>query len=248
MEFTYESYETMLKKLMDRGYVFRDYQNWNEAEKTVILRHDIDFSLKKAVYLSEIEKKMEVGGATYFVLLATDFYNICSKESREYIEKIIDNGGKIGLHFDETQYIISSEEKMKECVYKERDILEKITGLPVNVVSMHRPSENILSSNIEFEGIINSYSDMYFKKMKYLSDSRRHWRENINMIIDEKNYMRLHILTHPFWYNNEEKCLKQTLKEAILEAALNCYDNMDRNFRDLGRELERDEISRMIGN
>lgn len=247
MKFTYESYAAMLFKLMEKGYSFRDYKTWREMERTVILRHDVDNSLKKAVLLSEVEKNVCEGGATYFVLLSTDFYNLHSKESRGYISSIIKNGGNIGLHFDETQYIIQDDLEMKEYIREEIEILSNIIDTKVEVVSMHRPSEKVLSANIEFSDIINSYGEVYFKQMKYLSDSRRHWRENVDEIIDSAMYPRLHILTHPFWYmESKEKSLKQTLEEAILYASLEYYDKLDNNFRDLKNEVERTKIERII--
>lgn len=211
------------------------------VEKTVILRHDVDNCLKKAAILSEIEKEL-CKCATYFVLLSTNFYNVHSRESRGYIDSIVRNGGNIGLHFDETQYNIQIEDELKDCVYKEAEMLSEITGVNVDVVSMHRPSEKFLSTNVEFENIINSYDRVYFKSMKYLSDSRRYWRENVDDIIEQETYKRLHILTHPFWYKNEEMDLKHTLKEAILNASLDYYDSLNDNFRDLQMEIKRIEI------
>lgn len=247
MEFTYKSYEMMLKKIRDKGYSFKSYENWNEEKRTVILRHDVDFDLEKAVRVSDIEMENDIEGATYFLLLSTNFYNIHSRESRQYIERIINNGGNIGLHFDEMQYVISDEKEMSEYVYKEIEILEKIIDTKVGVVSMHRPSEKIISGNIKIDGVINSYSDTFFKEMKYLSDSRRYWRENIDEILEGSEvYERFHILTHPFWYKEEEKSLKHTLMEAVLGESLSFWDNMSKNFRDLESELSRDEIERVI--
>lgn len=249
IQFTYESYEMMLKNLIDGGYSFKNYINWAEEKRTVILRHDVDYSLEKAVHMSEIEKKMQVGGAIYFVLLSTNFYNVHSKESKEYVARIIKNGGSIGLHFDETQYDISSEKEIEEYVYGEVESLSNALGTEINVVSMHRPSEKFLSQDIKFDNIINSYEHTFFSDMKYLSDSRRSWRENVDEIISERIYERLHILTHPIWYTrNEEKNLKQTLRENILSAALDYYDNMNNNFRDLGKEIGRSEIEKIICN
>ena len=249
MKFTYEAYQAMLKKLRYNGYSFNNYLNWNEEEKTVILRHDIDYSLKRAVRMSEVEKEMDVRGATYFVLLSTNFYNVHSKESRKCISDIMKNGGSIRLHFGEMQDDIWDEEGMKKYVYEEIEILSNIIGTKVNVVSMHRPSEKFLSGNIEFSNIVNSYSDTFFCKMKYLSDSRRHWREDIDEVITDRVHKQLHILTHPFWYmESEETDLKHTLKEAILESALNYYDDMNSNFRDLKSEIERVEIEKIVTN
>lgn len=247
MNFTYESYVEMIRKVIDKGYCIRDYKTWSEDERTAILRHDVDYSLPKAVSLSEIEKDIGIEGATYFILLSTDFYNVHSKAARECIDMIIKNGGNIGLHFDETQYAIPDEETMKEYVCKEAEVLSGIIGTKVDTVSMHRPSEKILLSNMEFPGLINSYSEIFFKEMKYVSDSRRHWRENVEEIIEQALYPRLHILTHPFWYQKgREKSLGQTLEEAILNASLDYYDNLNDNFRDLPNEVERTKIERII--
>lgn len=248
MKFTYESYLTMLKKVKDRGYSFATYQNWKNFEKSVILRHDVDCSLKMAAIFSDYEKKYcNTCKGIYFVLVSTNFYNIHSKESRNYIEMIIKNGGIIGLHFDETQYNIQSEQELKEHVYKEADTLSKIIGTKVNTMSMHKPSAKFLSNNISFENIINTYSQIYFKDMKYLSDSRRNWRENVDELIEQETYQRLHILTHPIWYSGGvEKNLRQSLRENILNASLDYYDNLNNNFRNLSEEITRVEIEEII--
>lgn len=249
MQFTCESYVTLLKELHTRGYHFKNYNNWQETDRSVILRHDVDYSLEKAVFFSEIEKSAlsECTHATYFVLVSTNFYNIHSRASKEQIHQIIDNGGIIGLHFDETQYDISDERQMQKYVREEADILSAVVGRKIDVVSMHRPSEKILSAEMTFPGIVNAYSGTYFKKMKYVSDSRRHWRENVDEIVESGRYPRLHILTHPFWYmQGREVSLTDTLQQAILQASLDCYDNLNNNFRDLDHELSRSVIERII--
>lgn len=249
MQFTFESYAAMLKKLHTKGYHFKNYNNWQETECSVILRHDVDYSLEKAALLSEIEKSVFPEGvqATYFVLVSTNFYNIHSRTSRELMRQIMDNGGIIGLHFDETQYDMADENELQKYVREETDLLSGAAGTKINVVSMHRPSEKFLSAEMEFPGIINSYSNTYFKSMKYVSDSRRHWRENVDEVIGSMCYQRLHILTHPFWYmQGEESSLKETLQNAVLQASLRCYDNLNDNFRDLDMELNRLEIERIV--
>ena len=151
------------------------------------------------------------------------------------------------MHFDETQYMIRDDLEMKAYIRKEIELLSNIIDASVDVVSMHRPSEKVLAANIEFPDLINSYSEVYFKQMKYLSDSRRFWRENVDEIIESAAYPRLHILTHPFWYmEGREKNLKQTLEDAILCASLDYYDRLNDNFRDLSNEIERKKIERII--
>ncbi|MBD5482523.1 MAG: hypothetical protein HDR15_08410 [Lachnospiraceae bacterium] len=248
MKFTYESYTDLIKKIQKSGYQFTGYQEWQKAEKTVILRHDVDMCLEKAVRMSELEKELIGGGGVYFVLLTSDFYNVHSKWSKRCIHEIIQNGGTIGLHFDEAQYEASDKEELKTFIIKELDSLSDIIGMKVDAVSMHRPSEKILSAEIDIPGVINSYASCYFKQMKYLSDSRRHWREDVDKIVSAAEYPHLHILTHPFWYmDGEEKSLHHTLKEAVLGASVKYYDHLNDNFRDLGVELPRTEIETIIG-
>jgi hypothetical protein len=247
MLFTYEAYGDLLNRLIDNGYSICNYNNWKERAQTVILRHDIDNNLEKAVRLSEYEYKVCGGGATYFTLLTTDFYNVFSKRSREALTAIRENGGIIGLHFDETQYNISGHDELIKYIAYELDILSGIIGEKVDCVSMHRPSKEILDANLKIPGAVNSYSKTYFNDMKYLSDSRRFWREDVDRIVDEKLYKRLHILTHPIWYNSQmELNLHQSLKEEVLKASLDYYDRLDENFRDLESELTRIEIEEIL--
>lgn len=56
MEFTYKAYENLLIKIRHAGYEFSNYRNWNEKNRPIILRHDIDQDITKAVKLAELEK------------------------------------------------------------------------------------------------------------------------------------------------------------------------------------------------
>ena len=107
MEFTYEAYKNMILNLRNNEYKVVGYNN-DFKEKTVILRHDIDFSLEKALDIAKLENQLGVF-STFFILLSTDFYNINSIKSLEILKNIIRLGGKIGLHFDEKKYLIDEK-------------------------------------------------------------------------------------------------------------------------------------------
>ena len=79
MEFTYASYKNMLHLLREEGYVITDYHECNSyhEEDIVILRHDIDCSIEKAVKMAELENGMGVC-STYFVLVSSEFYNVAT--------------------------------------------------------------------------------------------------------------------------------------------------------------------------
>ena len=82
----------------------------------------------------------------------------------------------------------------------------------------------------------------YFRSFKYLSDSRRRWREPVKDIILSGRFKRLHILTHAFWYNNNEKDLKTSLSDFVNAGNMDRYSILDDNFTHLSDELLRDEI------
>ncbi len=53
MDHTYEEYSGILQYLTDPGYVIKDYRDIHNSKKEVVLRHDVDFSLEKAVRFVE---------------------------------------------------------------------------------------------------------------------------------------------------------------------------------------------------
>ena len=198
MNFTYLDYQRMIKMALNKGYTISDYTNIESCNKGIILRHDIDFNLERTLEIAMLEYSLGVS-STYFVLLSTDFYNVFSKKSVGILNRILEMNHNIGLHFDEQRYNAGSLDEMKQHVYDEILIFEKLIGKSVKVVSMHRPTQLTLDSDVEFEGLINSYSSYFFKEMKYVSDSRMHFRENIFDIIESEFYDKIHILSLPFW-------------------------------------------------
>ncbi|WP_028830139.1 polysaccharide deacetylase family protein [Proteocatella sphenisci] len=241
MNFTYLDYTNMIKNILNGGYDICNYENIRASKKGVVLRHDVDFDLKKALEMAKLEYSIGVS-STYFVLISTDFYNICSKKSVAILNEIIEMNHDIGLHFDEQRYEMETIIGMKKEVLKEVSIIQKIINKPIKTISMHRPSKLTLESNVHFEGLINSYSSYFFKDMKYISDSRMHWREDTEDVINCNNYNKIHILTHPFWYSNKIENTREKLTKFINEAKLSRYESMNLNFRDLDQYIHREEI------
>ena len=243
MKFTYKAYEKMIEKLKVSGYQFADYKNWREYSHPVILRHDIDNDISKAVKMATVE---QIGGvkSTYYVLVTSDFYNIFSKESYDGLMKILDLGHDIGLHFDEVRYsdCEGNPQRVAGHIIDELKILEYCIGRKVNTVSMHRPSKGLLDANIDIPGVTNSYSQVFFRDFKYLSDSRRRWREPVDEIIDSRQFDKLHILTHAFWYNDEEIDIHDNVSNFINDGN-NCrYRWMSSNITDLNTIMKPNEV------
>jgi peptidoglycan/xylan/chitin deacetylase (PgdA/CDA1 family) len=241
MEFTYNAYKTLLDLLKQKGYKDALYHNYHSFERIVILRHDVDNSLPKAIEFAKIENEHNIK-STYFVLLSTDFYNIFSKQSDLLLKEISALGHDIGLHFDEKRYPINCEKDLERYVDYEKKILEEVLGKTVRAVSMHRPSPWILENNIQFKELINTYSDEFLQRFKYLSDSRMYWREDVIGIINSAKFDKLHILTHPFWYAQETGEIKSRVKRFINGANKERYLQLKDNIRNLEDILEIEEV------
>lgn len=241
MEFTYEAYRGLLRKLKEYDYAISDYYNYENYDKAAILRHDVDFSVSKAIDFAKIENEEDVRG-TYFVLLSTDFYNVNSKETLKGLRELQRLGGKIGLHYDETKYDIRNTEQFVESVLKEKKMLEYALETEISVVSMHRPSKWILEQRIDIPGMKNSYDPLFFEEFKYISDSRRCWREDVETIVASNLYNRLQILTHAFWYDEQEKTAKQALSDFVRFAKWERYRGLSDNVRDIEEFIREEDL------
>ena len=235
MEFTYDAYSNMIIKLKDKGYSFSGYEESYKFSKCVILRHDIDYSIDKAVELANLEYKLGIK-STYFVLLSSPFYNIISNPIAERLRKISALGHDIGLHFDEMNYdkdYYAKNGGVKNVVLNEIRLMEQILKMEIKSVSMHRPSKETLEANYSFGKIVNSYGHEFFKSYKYISDSRKRWRENIDEIIELNKFDKLHILTHAFWYNYVNETIEETISKFIADAIEDRYNMLNDNISDL---------------
>lgn len=242
MNFTYAAYRDLLSLLRERGYAVRGYHDYETVPRSVILRHDIDTSLSQAVRLAELEAETGVH-STYFVLLRTDFYNAASKVGQEALRYIQSLGHEIGLHFDEASYPSTlSPVEVPQNIIKECGLLSALLETRVSTVSMHRPSKAVLEADFQIPGIVNSYGKTFFQDFKYLSDSRRRWREPVEEIICSGKYARLHILTHAFWYHEEEEGITQIVGSFIRTANRERWRQMAENITDINSILREDEV------
>ena len=246
MKFTYTDYRGLLSLLRQGGYAFTDYHNYQSHPRCVILRHDIDNSLPQALRLAELEATEGVK-STWFVLLRTDFYNPASAAALKTLRRIRELGHEIGLHFDEMAYAgeggigTYASSSTEELILREAGILADICGCPITTVSMHRPSKATLEADLKIHGMVNSYGQTFFHDFKYLSDSRRRWREPVEDIIRGGEYDRLHILTHAFWYHEQEQDITESVGAFIRSANAERYAQMLENITELPSILPREQ-------
>ena len=68
-------------------------------------------------------------------------------------------------------------------------------------MSIHRPGPFLDENNVLLSGIPQTYQDIYFKKMKYISDSGgRDVFPLIAKYLEDPGEFGLHLLIHPIWW------------------------------------------------
>ncbi len=241
--FTYEWYHNLIELLQKYHYDIVSYHDLHAQKRCVILRHDIDNSISKALQMAKLEQSIGIA-STYFVLVSSDFYNIFSKKNTKMLHEIAACGHEIGLHFDEMKYedLIGNEKKLQMKIQMEAHSLENVVERPVTVMAMHRASTAMLNANLQIPGMINSYRNTFFHDFKYISDSRRHWGASVEQIIEQELYERLHILTHAFWYHEEEKTIHDTVEAFVNSANRERYNTFLSNVREMESIMGREEI------
>jgi len=236
LDFTFEGYKNLLNTITESGYRYSDFHNFSKEEKICILRHDIDLSLDSALKMAEIENEMSVS-STYYVLLNTQFYNLMHTPSRNKIKKISALGHKIGLHFDAKRYEGIGEKALSEALKDEIDMLSDLLDCKVDSFSIHRPTKQEIENNICIDGIVNTYSPMFFKNFKYISDSRMRWRENPEEVITGGKHLQIQVLTHPIWYNEKNCDMASVLRQFLETKNKEIYNSLSENITDLNSVL-----------
>ncbi len=189
------AYASLAKTFLSQGYTCADYVAVTPGERHLIVRHDVDFCLKRAAKLAKLEADLGLI-ATYFVLLSSNFYNIFSPDSQQSLREILACGHSIGLHFDPVVH-----KDLEKGMAKEKQALESTISREVAIVSFHRPHKDWLNSTSRICGIPHTYEPRYFSEIAYVSDSRGGWHHGHPL--DQhavKNGRALQLLTHPIWW------------------------------------------------
>lgn len=225
-DFTFSHYRELIEYAKFE-YSFITYDQLNHKDNFILWRHDVDMSLHNALSLSEIEKDLNVV-ATYFIHLHSEFYNFFDEKNTKIIRDIINNGHKIGLHFDCQYYKIKDAKELELKILFEKNILENIFSISINVFSFHNPNSDILKfDNTEYADLINTYGKQ-FKEINYCSDSNGYWRhKRLKDFLEENKGNNIQVLTHPEWWNQEILSPKQRIWKVIDNNGYNLKKDYD---------------------
>ena len=225
--FRYTHYRQMTHALKDG----RDIVGYEEAAAAnadapiALLRHDIDICLDAALAIAEIEAEEGVT-ATYFLRLNGTFYNPLSRRGAPIVQRILELGHDIGLHFDVEHYRAIGVDD-RSGILAEIGILEAAFDAKVWAFSQHRPfvlGQSPIKDDPDLAPRF-AYAPCFTETMKYISDSGQNWREGD--VLSHLHEPRLHVLTHPIWWSEDGAPWQDLLRAAAAREAAAMTDKAD---------------------
>jgi len=204
IEFNLSGYRKLIKHLMSH-YAFIDFERCVAGEPSpfVILRHDIDCSLEKALTIAQIEAE-ELGiRSTYFVLHSSPHYTVLDTESIRIVRKIHGLGHMIGFHYDCNLFsLVGKPELLLEQMIK---VVENLCQIDVLCIACHNPSITTRDLFASYSQYLNPYSSTFKDNMLYVSDSLGTWRGDAFAKLWSLSAPRVQLLLHPCFWADERK-------------------------------------------
>lgn len=199
-------------------------------ESFFILRHDIEFSIERALALAQLEYEQLNIASSYFFQIRNNAYNVFSKHSLDMIHAIHDMGHAIGLHVHQRDHREPTSQTMTQLIRQDIQYFSQLTQINVDRFSFHRPTPTMLRANLNIDGLINAYGEKYFQydphhqekepHISYFSDSEHQWKYGHPLVITNRKHKKFQLLIHPYsWtslgldnYHNFKSLLEEKLK------------------------------------
>jgi hypothetical protein len=231
-DFTESSYREIVAAALGR-YAFEPFGTRAEGPH-VLWRHDVDYSVHRAVALARLEAGLGAR-ATYFVSLHSDLYNILEPAVHARLREIATLGHWIGLHFDGG---FPAGGSLDERAAWEARLLSQALQVPVDAVSLHNPSVSG-TQDLDVErigGMVHAGARSVRDRYAYISDSNGYWRfDRLPEVITAGTHERLHVLTHPEWWPEEAMAPRDRIMRCIAGRARASEAAYDALLSDNGR-------------
>ena len=234
-DFTEDEYAQLLR-LAQTSYTFISFAAALSAPAgTVLWRHDLDFSVHRALALARIEAAAGVR-STFFLHLHSPFYNALEAEVAERVNGILALGHELGLHFDPSFHSARGRD-VADALARERAFLEDVFEAPVRAFSLHNPDvAGWADDSDEVAGMVNAYGASLRRSFGYCSDSNGYWRfRRLRDVLEEAADERLHVLTHPEWWVPEPMSPRERVSRCIEGRAAQQHERYDRVVAAMGR-------------
>jgi len=234
-KFSYIEYRNIIT-LVKQNLPIMDFSEVNdEVNAFCVLRHDIEFSIDRALEMARIEHDDLGVHSTYTVQLRNNTYNALSQKNIEAIQEIESMGHYIGLHQNPPQM---SDDELVDYITKDIETLEHYYGFSVDRFAFHRCGSNpgILERYVEVPDKINCYAKEFFHyfsgdnpeeiRVHYLADSNHDWKYGHPFNIDYWDLpQKMQLLTHPYSWtergyeniSNFTKLIRERNEELLMD-------------------------------
>lgn len=215
---SYEEYRQILRRVAKSGKS-KTFEEAETAEQFIVIRHDVEFSLEKALQMAIIESQYGAV-ASYFIQIGNMAYNAFSEHSLRIIRAIASLGHEIGLHYRQ-----SDEARAEEEIGTQAQMLSQCAGVGVNLFSTHRPQKDTRYHEYKVAGMLNAYSERFFTrtedtenvKVRYIADSKFRWNYGRPDAETIEKSDKIQLLVHPFQWQEEKLGMEEVFAEILGE-------------------------------
>ena len=209
--FNYNEYKNLIEIIRKHLSIIDFSEVSNNTKRFCVLRHDIEFSIDRALKLATLENEIGIE-STYTVQLRNNTYNALSEKNITAIQEIKKLGHKIGLHQNPP---IMPKSKLVDYILKDIETLEYYYKFEIDRFAFHRCGSNpqLLEWYVQVPNKINCYDRKFFHYFKgtkpqnlnvlYLADSNHQWKYGYPLDFDFSKIDKLQLLTHPFSWTGE---------------------------------------------
>ena len=179
LDFTLKKYDELCQTIVSCEYVplsVHDYLIQDNINKCIILRHDVDRAISRALDMAELEHEYGIE-STYYFRHTKDAFR------PDIMRKIADMGHEVGFHYEVMDKAKGDAEKAIE-IFK-RELEEMRSVAEITTVCMHGNPLASWSNRDLWEknelsdfGIIGEpYLSLDYNKILYLTDTGRTWAD-----------------------------------------------------------------------
>lgn len=204
----------------------------------LLWRHDVDFSLRCAAEIAEIDAEHGIQ-STFFLNLSSDTYNLRSLTGQRLVARILQAGHAIGIHFDHGFYGTTENlDVLSRRLTHEADEFERVFCVRPNTFSFHNPDISTLVFQQEYVAdFLNLYSTKFRTTWDYCSDSNGYWRhQSLTAALMTSIDKPLQVLTHPEWWTQGALMPRERLGRQFFLDAFMYLRNYDEFISQHGRE------------
>ena len=233
-DFTLNNYIRLLK-LAKKSYKFSFFDNDLFLNRTILLRHDVEFSVPIALKIAKIEHELGIR-STYFVQLHSEFYNALEKRTFTQLKEIESLGHCLELHFDAHFWGVENEVKLEKYLRIDAGTFATYFDKRPKIFSFHNTNKFTLSCEKDsYADMINVYAKKYKQVYAYCADSTGYWRYEIleDMLIEAKEHV-LQLLIHDGMWQDEILPPRRRIHKVIDEHSSFMKKHYDEVLQKLG--------------